>query len=153
MDSEPQPSGSSPSESDLERIEARLARLEQALLNAGGGDADSAEEALAQRIDSLSSDADDAREPVEKLHEVADLARDCARAIDHLELRIVKLEEAGGDRRAGLERRVSELREQVYQALRTVQESRQSEAQQELASTLATLLENHRGSLPKPSVN
>ncbi|MFT5468566.1 MAG: translation initiation factor 2B subunit (eIF-2B alpha/beta/delta family) [Verrucomicrobiales bacterium] len=139
-----------PTGGELEVIESRLTHLEHALL-----DADAPEASLGHRIESLADDAtEDSRKPAEKLNEVAQIARECAKAIDQLERRVIDIDEpAAAQRQQLLADRVGELREQVYQSLRSIQESRQNESQQELVATLATLLDSSQRPLPKPSAN
>lgn len=143
-------SGPSAPRADLDRLESRLANLEHALLENDGS-----EESLGSRIENLAAGTEnDDRRPAEKLSEVADIARECAKAIDQVERKVVEVEEGDDPRRQQLlADRVNELREQVYQALRSIQESRQNEAQQELVATLTSLLDSNQNPLPGPSVN
>lgn len=142
-------------EGDFENLETRLLNLERALLGESDQAGASQPGTLGGQIGSLveNAAADDAREPAEKLSEVSALARECASAIDQIERRVIELNSPESQRQQLLVDRVAELRDQVYQALREMQQTRQSELHQGLMSNLATLLDDARSSLPKPSSN
>ncbi|MEM7014239.1 MAG: hypothetical protein AAF585_22490 [Verrucomicrobiota bacterium] len=150
--SNPAPAESNPAaaqpDPDVAKLDARLIALEQTLL---GSQVD--QDPLTRRFEELDA-ANGERKPSEKMHEVAEVAKVCANALDQIEIGVINLEDTHSpEDQQLLAQRVDGLREQVYQALRTILESRQHEAQQELVATLASLLDNGRSPLPGPSVN
>lgn len=149
---EPVPAETNPAaaehDPDVAQLDARLVELERSLL---GDQVDL--DPLTQRFQELDA-ANGERKPSEKMHEVAEVAKVCAKALDQIEIGVINLEDTHSpEDQQLLAQRVDGLREQVYQALRTILESRQHEAQQELVATLAALLDNDRSPLPGPSVN